>query len=156
MSRVTSILTLAIALVLGSCASVGAPPGEQIGEYTGHGEVYTLSKVQSNPEQYFKRTLLVEAKIKAVCQSKGCWMQIEDGGQPALVRWETGCGGKYAFPKDAIGERVRIQGSFYPKVIAKKDVEHMEEEAGTNLDIPAKGYELNASAVVLLDRKAEK
>ena len=65
------------------------------------------------------RVVLVEATAKAVCQNAGCWMQVEDGGRTAMVRWETGCGGKYAFPKDIAGRRVLIQGTFYPKTLTE-------------------------------------
>jgi hypothetical protein len=78
-------------------------------------------------------------------------MKVEDEGKVALVRWETGCGGKYAFPLDWTGKRVLIQGSFYPKKVSEADAEHMREEAGRKVDIPRDGYEFNASAVMLLE-----
>jgi len=147
-----SIAILPLLLVT-ACASNYAPPGEHIGQPVQNLEVQQLAHVSDKPEDHFKQTLLVEAKVKAVCQSMGCWMQVEDGPYTAMVRWETGCGGKYAFPKDAAGERILIQGSFYPKEIAPEDMEHLKKEAGQQLDIPEKGYEFNANAVVLLDRK---
>lgn len=153
----TTLCALVLPVVLQACGSTTAtlPAGEHIGEPVEARSIETLSTVQAEPSAFFDRTVLVEATVKAVCQSRGCWMQIEDGGQPALVRWETGCGGKYAFPKDAVGERILVQGSFYEKEISADDAAHMEEEAGRDLDIPAKGYELNASAVLLLDRAAQ-
>ena len=111
----------------------------------GRGDVYKRQK------DFFDKTVLVEARIKAVCQKAGCWMQVEDEGRTALVRWETGCGGKYTFPKDAAGKKVLIQGSFYPKPLSEADAEHMEEEAGSKLTLKRDGYEFNASAVMLID-----
>lgn len=140
-------------LFAAACATNQAPPGEHIGEPVKNIEVQSLAHVAAKPEDHFNQTLLVEAKVKAVCQSMGCWMQVEDSGYTSLVRWETGCGGKYAFPKDAAGERILIQGSFYPKELSTQDAEHMEMEAGKELALPEKGYEFNANAVVLLDRK---
>ena len=96
--------------------------------------------------------MLVEATVTAVCKSAGCWMQVEDEGRKAMVRWETGCGGKYAFPADAVGERILIQGSFYPKEISPEDLEHLQGEADEGVTFLAKGYEMNASAVVLTER----
>lgn len=141
-------------LVLAACAThASIPPGQRLGEPIEARAILPLATVQANPEQHFNQTLLVEAKVVAVCQSMGCWMQVEDGGHKSLVRWESGCGGKYAFPKDAIGERILIQGSFYPKEIKAQDVEHLQEEAGKNkVEVAERGYEFNASAVVLLDR----
>jgi hypothetical protein len=124
--------------------------GSVIGEPLEPGPVHRYADVARDPESWQDQTLLVEADVVAVCLKKGCWMQIEDGGSTALVRWEEGCGGRYAFPADAVGKRIRIQGSFYPKELSDEDREHLEEEAGGDVRIPARGWELNASAVVLL------
>lgn len=142
-------------LICTACANVSqtAPPGTHIGEPLQAVEIETLSTVQSEPADHFNKTLLVEAEVVAVCQMKGCWMQVRYDDHKAMVRWEEGCDGKYAFPMDSIGERVLIQASFYEKVIDPADIEHMESESATPLDIPEEGYELNASAVVMLDRR---
>jgi len=68
-----------------------------------------------------------------------------------MVRWETGCGGKYAFPAEAVGKQVMIQGSFYPKTISPEDAEHLQEEAAEGVVIPTETWEFNASAVVVLE-----
>ncbi|MEM7205917.1 MAG: DUF4920 domain-containing protein [Planctomycetota bacterium] len=154
MTRLVLVLPL---FALGACATQrdATPPGLHIGAPVQKLQIQRLAAVQSEPAAHFERTLLVEAKIAAVCQSMGCWMQVEDGGKTTMVRWEAGCGGQYEFPKDAAGERVLIQGSFYPKIIAKEDVAHLQDEAGKDVTIPEEGYEMNASAVVLLDRRGD-
>ena len=147
-----SLLVVPLLLVASSCATVATPvaPGLAIGEPMQKREILTLATVQSSPTDHFNQTLLVEARITAVCQSMGCWMQIEDGERVAMVRWEEGCEGRYSFPKDSVGERVLIQGSFYAMTIDPADVEHLESEGAS--EVPAQGFELNASAVVMLDR----
>jgi len=112
----------------------------------------TLAQVRANPEAFFEKTLLIEGTAAAVCQAKGCWMTITDGqGEPIWVRWSTGCGGNYAFPKDAAGHHVVLQGSFYPKEISPADAEHLAEESGTLKaeEIAGKTFEINATAFVL-------
>lgn len=144
-------------LLLAACATTKneVPSGMQVGEPVVAQEVHRLADVQADPETYFNKTLLVEAEVVAVCQKMGCWIQIQDGAEKAMVRWEAGCGGKYEFPKDAAGERIVIQGSFYPKEISPEDAAHLAEEAGRDVNIPLVGYELNASAVVMVDRAGE-
>ena len=118
-------------------------------------ERVTLSTVRANPDRYFEKTLLVEADASAVCQAKGCWLTISDGDgeqEPIWVRWSSGCGGKYEFPKDLAGRRVLIQGSFYAKEIDEKAAEHL---AGESKDLKAdeivgKTFEMNATACVIL------
>jgi len=142
---------LLLAALLGACASVPPlPEGERVGEPIEDQGVVAFADVHDSPSDYFDRTVLVEATATAVCQAKGCWMQIEDGGRTAMVRWESGCGGKYAFPADVVGRRIVIQGSFYPKVISEEDAEHLEAEAAEGVEIEREGYEFNASAVLLV------
>jgi hypothetical protein len=113
-----------------------------------------LAAVRAHPDDYFERTILVTATTEAVCQTAGCWMTIADGeGEPIWVRWATGCGGKYSFPKDAAGKRIVVQGSFYPKEIAEADAEHIAQESGGALaaeDIAGRTFEMNATACVVL------
>ena len=138
-------------LLLTACASApDLPWGTPIGEPIENRPVVAFSVVDADPPAYFEQTLLVQATVTAVCLQKGCWMQVADGGRTAMVRWESGCGGKYAFPEDAVGKRVLIQGSFYPKSISEEDAEHLAEEAGPGVTIPREGYEFNASAVLVL------
>jgi hypothetical protein len=138
-------------LCLAACATTATlPKGQVIGEKITPQASQRFAIVDASPKDFFNKTVLVEATIKAVCQQKGCWMQVEDQGHTAMVRWESGCGGQYSFPKDAAGKRVLIQGSFYPKHIDAKDVAHMEGESGTKLAIPTETYEFNASSVLIL------
>lgn len=127
------------------------PNGMHIGVQMQPKATVRLSVVDATPEKFFEQTLLVEATVTGVCQKMGCWMKIEDDGHAAMVRWESGCGGKYAFPKDAAGKRVLIQGSFYRKKISEADAQEMESESGRNLTIPRDTCEINASSVLILD-----
>ena len=140
---------LALLVSLASCAST-LPEGDRFGEPMEVQASVAFATVDETPSDYYERTVLVEATVTAVCARKGCWMQVEDAGKTAMVRWETGCDGKYAFPEDAVGKRVLVQGSFYPKEISEQDDEHLEEEAGKSLEIDREGYEFNASAVLIL------
>ena len=142
-------------LVPFSCRSGGGPQplpgGQDIGMPLESRPILHFAVVDATPEKFFEQTLLVEATVKVVCQNKGCWMQIEQDGHQAMVRWESGCGGKYAFPKDAAGKRILIQGSFYKKHISPEDAEHLQQESGGKLVVASETYEFNASAVRILD-----
>jgi hypothetical protein len=135
-------------LLFSSCAAA-LPKGETVGEPIKPRRVLTLAVVDGSPSDYFEQTLLVEAEAVAVCQSKGCWMKVQDGESSAMVRWESGCDGKYAFPPAIVGKRIVIQGSFYPKVLSAEDVEHLQSEAPEGVVIEREGYEFNASAILI-------
>jgi hypothetical protein len=150
----TTLLVSCLSFVAFACASSGggAREGVHIGEeMNAPGTPVRLAVADASPKQYLEKTVLVEATVKAVCQHAGCWMQVEDEGHTAMVRWYTDCGGKYTFPKDIAGKRVLIQGSFHTKETNKDQAEHYEEEAGRKLSIPEQGYELNASSILILE-----
>ena len=144
-------LVLPLFLVAACATTATLPKGDVIGQEMKAQSATRFAVVDASPKEFFNKTVLVEARIKAVCQKAGCWMQVEDEGRTTLVRWETGCGGKYTFPKDAAGKKVLIQGSFYPKPLSEDDAKHMEAEAGSKLTLKRDGYEFNASAVMLID-----
>lgn len=143
---------LALLSLLGSACRTAPPelpPGTRLGEAIEPAPILAFAAVDAEPALYFEQTLLVEATAVAVCQKAGCWMQIEDEGHTAMVRWETGCGGAYRFPADVIGKRIVIQGSFYPKQLSPADAEHLREEAAGPLELELDGYEFNATSVLV-------
>ena len=149
------LLASSLCALLMACAStpqpLTLPAGQRIGQEIEPATVYRFGVVDASPAEFFDRTVLVEAEITAVCARAGCWMQVEDEGATSLVRWETGCGGAYKFPIEAVGKRVVIQGSFYPKELSPEDRAHMQEEAGTAVEFRPDPYEFNASAVLILE-----
>lgn len=158
MSRIATLCLVALAACSApdspdASASYQLPDGAIYGEIMNTERPVMFSVVDATPSKFFNKTVLVEATTVAVCKKAGCWMQVEDEGKKAMVRWETGCGGKYTFPMDAVGKRVLIQGSFYPKTISPEDIEHLEEEAGGKLELEEEGYEFNASSVMILPAK---
>ena len=142
-----------------AAAAYQPPEGSvHVGEALEAKERVTLTQVRATPEKYFEQTIFVEATAVDVCQAKGCWMTVKDGEvEPIWVAWNTGCGGKYAFPKDVAGKRILVQGSFYEKEISEKDAEHLAEESqGLKADeIAGKTYEMNATAVIILPAAEE-
>lgn len=144
-------LSFVLLAFLAACASTAElPAGESVGQPLVAMPAVGLSAVSADPEAFANRTVLVEATAEAVCQRAGCWMQIEESGVVAMVRWETGCGGLYEFPEAAVGRRVLIQGSVYPKVLSDDELEHLVAEAGPGVEIERTGFELNASAVLVV------
>ena len=145
------IVVLVLGLAMACASRPTLPPGEIVGMEMQPREVVHLSVIDASPEPYWNKTLLIEATVVAVCQHSGCWMQIEDRGSRAMVRWEGGCGGEYAFPKDLQGRRVLIQGSIYKKTFSKMDAEHIQAEADREVRIDREGCEVNASSVLRID-----
>ena len=69
------------ALLLAACHSTPTlPKGQAFGTEMKAQETHRFAVVDAAPASFFNKTVLVEATIKAVCQTKGCWMQVEDEG----------------------------------------------------------------------------
>ena len=154
MSRLARLLVPSVALLLSVAACSSAPKslpsGQHIGEPMAVAESFPLAKLAVDPASHFDQPLLVEATITNVCQTRGCWMAVEDAGATTMVRWDGGCGGAYSFPKDAVGKRVLIQGVLHPKQLTPEAIAHYEGESGGK-PVPKQGYEINTSGVLVLD-----
>lgn len=70
----------------------------------------------------------IKAPIVAVCQKKGCWMNIDLGdGKTMMVRFKD-----YGFfvPKDASGRTAVIQGKAFKEVLSVEMLRHYAEDGG--------------------------
>lgn len=142
----------ALAVIGGACASAPAlPHGVRVGDPLRARDVHALAEVARHPGDFYERTVLIEARVEAVCQNRGCWMKVVDGASSAMVRWESGCGGAYAFPKDATGKRVLLQGAYYPRKLSQAEIEHMAGESSQDVQFVPDTHELNVSALLVLD-----
>lgn len=68
---------------------------------------------------------LFSGRITQVCQARGCWMMLEEGGQAARVMF-----GDHAFflPKDARGSAV-VHGVLERKALTPDQVEHLQDDS---------------------------
>lgn len=141
-----------LAFVAGACAS--APPlpaGRRVGDAPRARELHALAEVATHPRDSYERSVLIEARVEAVCQNRGCWMKVVGGASSAMVRRQSGCGGAYAFPKDATGKRVILQGAYDPRKLSQAEIDHMAGESSKEVTFVADTHELNVSALLVFD-----
>lgn len=101
-----------------------------------------LADVLAKPEA--GRAVRLEGKVQAVCQNKGCWLELAQGGSAVHVTFE---GYSFFLPKDAAGKDAVLEGKVIVKQPAPREVEHLEAEgagasAGSRVSIEASGVEL--------------
>lgn len=121
-------ITLLAALAL----SVSAAAGEKFAEPRTYGEALkgsptvTIATMVADADAYAKKAVAIEGTVKEVCQTKGCWMIVNDGTQDIRVNFKG-----YAFfvPYDSPTKRVRLEGSPYRKLVKKEVLQHWAEEA---------------------------
>jgi hypothetical protein len=69
-----------------------------------------------------------EATIQSVCQKKGCWMNVDLGGEKSImVRFKD-----YGFfvPMDASGRKAIMEGRAFREVLSVDMLRHYAEDAG--------------------------
>ncbi len=76
----------------------------------------------------------VQAKVEAVCQNKGCWMNItseQANAEEMMVKFKD-----YGFfvPKDIAGRQVIMKGKAYREVTPVDELRHLAEDAGKSAE----------------------
>ncbi|MFT4848779.1 MAG: hypothetical protein ACI83B_001314 [Sediminicola sp.] len=72
-----------------------------------------------------------KSEVKAVCQSKGCWMRMDMGEEEAMVKFKD-----YGFfmPKDIAGQEVIVDGMAYIEEVSIDEQRHYAEDAGKSAE----------------------
>ena len=154
LSRLFAPLALCLAAACANTSTTASstttiPDGDWVGEVEPAEGVVQFAALDADPAKYYDQVVVVEANAFAVCKRKQCWMQIEDQDHWATVRWDSGCGGQYAFPMEAEGQRVVVQGELYPRELSDAEIADLQAKGRP---IPEEPYEFAVTAVMVLDR----
>jgi hypothetical protein len=82
-------------------ASLGAPIAPGLGKNA------SLTDIAKAPESFAGTKIVTEGKVTAVCQHKGCWMELKDDKGEAHVKM---AGHSFFVPRSASGKRARVLG----------------------------------------------
>ena len=95
----------------------------------------------------------VKGTVVEVCQSKGCWMTIDMGGDETMrVKFKD-----YGFfvPKDAAGKKATFEGVVKKELVSVDDLKHIAEDAGKSeaeiakITEPQEEYTFMADGVII-------
>lgn len=127
-----------------------APAAPSSGSTARHfGEAITMSETTRLPDLMRNsatlsgRTIRTEGVVTAVCQARGCWMEIRDESAQVHIRMH---GHSFFIPRDAQGRQARVQAT----VIAANPQGHCEQEAAEQTGQPVATLELDATGVDIL------
>lgn len=134
--------TLLIALLAVSPAAFAA----QYGEPMPAGDDIAIATAAADPAAHAGKAQRFTGRITQVCQKKGCWVVLEQGGESARVMAKDE---GFAVPKDASGEAIAY-GVLEVEPISEDHARHLVEEDGAKA--PA-GRELRivATAIEIVD-----
>lgn len=82
-----------------------------------------LADVARAPKEFVGKTFVTQGTVTAVCQHKGCWMEIKDDASEAHVKM---AGHKFFVPKTASGHKARVLS----KLVADEGASCGDEEQG--------------------------
>lgn len=71
-------------------------------------QVVALADIAKNPDAYAGKTFTTTGIVTAVCQHRGCWMEIKDEASEAHIKM---AGHAFFVPRSASGKKARIQAT---------------------------------------------
>ncbi len=101
-----------------------------------------LAAIVAAQAHFSGQTVRVEGTVTAVCQSRGCWMQLTDNDQRVHIKMH---GHSFFVPRTASGHHARVQGI----VVSGNPNGHCEQEAAAATGQPVARLELDATGVEL-------
>ena len=127
--------------------------GEKIDKVNAIGFSDLLAKIETQDTVFTQ----LEATVEAVCQTKGCWMNLVDGNNSSdksiFVKFKD-----YGFfmPKDIAGEKVIVEGKAYKEITTVEELKHYAEDEGLSqeeidaITEPEEELKFMADGVILL------
>ena len=134
--------TAALLLALSACSAASAGETRRFGKPLQGLKPTPLADLLAKPED--GKAVRVEGRVQAVCQNKGCWLELAEGRSAVHVTFQ---GYSFFLPRDAAGKDAVLEGKVIVKQPAPGEVEHLEAEgagasARSRVSIEASGVEL--------------
>jgi hypothetical protein len=97
-----------VAVTVASCGTAPAFEGEPYGAPLTLTEITDVSTILATPDKYVGERVLIEGEVTAVCEMKGCWMDIETADDARIqVKVEDDV---IVFPVSARGKTALVEG----------------------------------------------
>lgn len=138
--------TFALLFALALAPAVAAEP-RVYGDAMPEGEARPIGAALSEIEALAGQPGKFAGRIVQVCQTKGCWLILEDDGRHARVKTRD-----HAFfvPKDSHGRAV-VYGVLAEVELKPEMARHLAEDAGESEPVPTREFQIVADSVALLD-----
>lgn len=125
------LLTTALA-----CTALSAPAAT-FGAAVDKTKLVEVADILAKPQSYLQQQLTVKGTIEAVCQKKGCWMQLSAGQNQPTFRIKVK-DGDMVFPVSAKGKTAYATGKLDPIEMdlesTREYLAHKAEEQGEAFD----------------------
>ena len=109
----------------------------QLGEPLTLTSVTKVSEINSNPQDYLGKRVLIEGLIVDVCAHRGCWLDIASDVPFEKINVKV-VDGVIVFPLESKGRNARVEGTVEELNLTKDQAlymaKHRAEEQGTTFD----------------------
>lgn len=144
-------LLLTLCFVLLSPTAFAEADWKAHGEALSEGRYRPIAGVVKKSGRWDGKRVRVEGEVVSVCRKKGCWMELQAGGDTVRVTFKD-----YGFfvPLDCDGSTARIDGTFRVREVPVEEARHYLEDAGEHekaaaLTEPQRTFEIVADGVAL-------
>jgi lipoprotein-anchoring transpeptidase ErfK/SrfK len=118
-------------------------------------DVVAISAVAKDATPFLNKTIQLEGKVSAVCQNKGCWMEMTDADTKTKVRIfvdKSTSGYSFTVPKDCSGKTATVEGTLVSKEVSQEEAAHIASESNQPAPTgPVQELQLTATGVLLAD-----
>src|SRR5690606_15073477 len=126
-----------------SAAAASAATSTPYGKPVPAGDAVPVSQAIDAFDAHADRAQRFSGRITEVCQAKGCWMMLEDGGKVARVMF-----GQHDFhiPKDTTGTAV-VHGVLTRRQLTPEQVEHFGTDSASGVAVEPVEYRITADGI---------
>lgn len=133
-SCISCIAAAAALLALAGCATNQIHFGEPM--TLAESDTISVGKLLANASAYDGKYVRVHGTVLAVCESKGCWMDIgsaADAEERLYVKFTCPVEGRL-IPMEAAGHKAVVEGTLAVQEITESEARHYADEAGKSAE----------------------
>lgn len=128
---------LSILLIAVSVTYIYAGSGNKYGKEITLKEKTKVSAILAEPQKFLGKTVLVEGTVVAVCEKRGCWIELASDKKFQKIKIKVK-DGEIVFPLEESGKTALVEGTVYEikmtKEQALEQAKHEAEEHGHKFD----------------------
>jgi hypothetical protein len=120
---------LSIVIIIFTISTALAGSGNKYGKEITLKEKTKISAIVENPKNYIGKKVLVEGLVVAVCEKKGCWMELASDKSFQKIKIKVK-DGEIVFPLEEKGKTAIVEGTVYEiKMTKEQAIEAGKSEA---------------------------
>jgi hypothetical protein len=118
-----------------------------------------ISVILQSPEKFVGKKVLVEGTIIAVCDKRGCWMELASDKESQKIKIKVK-DGEIVFPMTGIGKKGLVEGELVKMSLTKEEAikqgKHEADEHKTKFDPnsikgPVTHYQIKGLGAIITD-----